>query len=65
MSARTNWLSLGTIFLWHENVKPIVNGVELAASAAYNLPANAATQQYLNLFPDRSSWRARAIRRPS
>ncbi len=30
-------------------VRPIVNGVEVAASAAYTLPANAAIQQYLNV----------------
>ncbi|HEX8144064.1 MAG TPA: Ig-like domain-containing protein, partial [Pyrinomonadaceae bacterium] len=30
-------------------VRPVVNGVEVAASAAFTLPANAPTQQYLSI----------------
>ena len=30
-------------------VRPVINGVEQAASAGYTLPANAPTQQYLNV----------------
>jgi rhamnogalacturonan endolyase len=31
------------------SVRPLINGVEQSASATYTLPANAATQQYLNI----------------
>src|SRR6185436_6217767 len=30
-------------------VRPVINGVEQAASAGFTLPANAPTQQYLNV----------------
>lgn len=51
ITATTNFVDNGATFgsALTYTVRPVLNGVEQAASAGFTLPANAATQQFLNI----------------
>jgi fibronectin-binding autotransporter adhesin len=51
ISAATNYVDTSANFALNNayHVRPVINGVEQAASAAFTLPANAAVRQFLNI----------------